>query len=153
MSASRKQFSASSRNSATAATATHAGFGLWNSGTGQIFLKEIWATKTTAIADVPCLIRNTTRGTPASTTTPTSANGADVWPDTPLGLLDNGPYSAQPTIGAIYMVRDTIAGAIGAGFKWIFPRPIEIIGSTGVVVVTPSNLALQPYDFTFIWEE
>lgn len=153
----RKRYTIAGRSAATLATATHAAAALWNpSAAGiRLFVKEIAWAKTVATADNFGLIRITARGTPGSTVTPSATSDYELGPVTPPSgaLLDLAAYSVQPTLnGTNYLRRDNLPASIGAKFTWFFDD-LEVGAGTGIAIVTPAAVILQPGDVTFVWEE
>src|SRR5436190_19292569 len=89
---------------ATAATADHAIFAVWNpSGTKRIELIELgYFALTAPAANAGCYLRRiTARGTAGSTATPSASNSFqnDAAPDSGF-LFDLAAYSVQPTLAA-----------------------------------------------------
>ena len=62
-------------------------------------------------------------------------------------------FATEPVIAGPYMARTNLPAAIGAGFIWVFAEPIEVPAGTGLAVVTPVAVILQPADYTYIWDE
>jgi hypothetical protein len=106
---------------ATAATADHAIFSVWNpSGTKRIELLEIGVFAVTAPTAGAGFYRRriTARGTAGSTATPTAANAleADAAPDSGF-LLDLAVFTVQPTLAAAPGMGPAVVmpNSIGAG--------------------------------------
>lgn len=150
-----RSFSVGGRTVATAATVNHAGAQLWNpSTTKSIFVTQIAWAKTVGTVDNLGLVRSTARGTAGSTVTPTAQNDIDF--DTaPGALLDLAAFTVQPTLSSAtaYMFRWNLPATIGAGFVLPLPRPIEIPTVSGLVLLTPPAVILQPGDVSFWWDE
>lgn len=152
-----RPFSVAGRSAATTATANHCGGALWNpSATKSIFVTQLSGSKTVATVDNIGLVRISARGTAGSTVTPVAQNDYSFDAVPPSGaLLDLGAYTAQPTIVAAgaYIWKWNTPAAIGSGFILPFPKPLEIPAGAGLAIVTPPAVILQPYDYTFWWEE
>lgn len=150
------RYSVGGRSAATAATADHVAAALWNPhGSLSLYVHEVMIFKTVATVDNHGLIRTSTRGTAGSTVTPDADNAYNRRATPPSGaLLDLAAYSAQPTLQGPYMARSNLAAAIGAGFILVFgDQGIEVPFGTGLAIVTPPAVILQPSDFTFVWTE
>ena len=150
-------FSAGGRTAATAATANVAGAALWNaSAVKAIFVTQISWAKTVATADNLGIVRISTRGTAGSTVTPVQQNDNDYQAAPPSGaLLDLASYSVQPTLisSTAYMFRWNMPASIGSGFILPLPDVITIPPGTGLCLVTPPAVILQPGDVSFFWRE
>lgn len=141
-------------NVATAATADHAIFSVWNpSATKRIELIELgFFVLTAPAANAGCYLRRiTARGTAGSTATPGVPNSYqnDAAPDSGF-LLDLAVFTVQPTLAAAPGMGVTMAlpAVIGSGFLYPIPGQILIIPpGTGVAllnraaVITPAGEA------------
>lgn len=132
-------FAARGFTAATAATADHAIFGIWNPDTlRRIRVYEIGIFKATAgtAGDSAYLRRMTARGTASSTITPDADNSYEA-DDVPAAgwLLDLAAYSAQPTLAAPGMWGWVAAAVAGSGIIWPMPRGISVPPGAGLVVV------------------
>lgn len=143
------------RTAATAATANVVGAALWNPhSTIPLRVTEISWAKTVATVDNLALIRITARGTASATATPVIGNDLLRGVAPPSGAVLDVTYSAQPTLdGAVYLYRWNLPAAIGAGIFWSFRSVIRIPPGTGLALVTPVAVVLQPADVTFSWAE
>lgn len=136
---------------ATAATARAATVNLWNPhASSRIFVFEIWCVNTTATAFNVSIARSTARGTATTTVTPAAANSIEADTAAPSGFVLDLAWSAAPTIGAADLIRWNVPGAIGNGFILQFPDPLTIPLTNGIAVITPTALAFQVCDFTFV---
>ncbi len=123
---------------ATAATADHALFGLWNpDASKRIRLLELGLFKSGAGAagDSVYLTRSTMRGTAGSTVTPDADNAYDA-DDVPASgaLLDLAAYSAQPTLATPPLWGWVASAVAGAGVIWPCSPGIVIPPGAGLVV-------------------
>lgn len=122
---------------ATAATADHAIFGVWNpSSTRRIRLLEwaIFKAGAGTANDSGRWVRTTARGTAGSTVTPDADNAADGASVPPSGfLLDLSAYSVQPTKATPDMIGWVAPAVAGAGIDLPVPRGIWIPAGTGLV--------------------
>lgn len=153
-----KRFSIAGRTSISAATINTPVVGLWNpSTTRPLWLTAIGWAKTVGTVDNFAILRTSTRGTPASTLTPVQANDEDNEAAPITGaLLDLGAYSVAPTLvsATVYPFRWNLPATVGAGF--ILPMQgdgMKIGPASGLVILTPVAVALQPADVTFFWSE
>jgi hypothetical protein len=150
-------FSIGGRTVATAATANHAAAELWNpSATKGIYVTQIAWSKTVATADNIGIVRSSARGTARSTVTPAQQNDADYQAAPPSGaVLDLSVFSVQPTLisATAFMFRWNLPAAIGSGFILPLPDPIFVPAGTGLVILTPAAVILQPADVTYFWRE
>lgn len=131
-------FSARGFNAATAATADHALFGVWNPDSAKrIKVLELGVFKSGAgvAADSVYVCRSTARGTAGSTVTPDADNAWDG-DDIPASgwLLDLSSYSVQPTKGSPNLWGWVAAAVAGSGIIWPTPRGIWVPPGTGLVV-------------------
>jgi hypothetical protein len=142
------------RTAATAATADNVGAELWNPhGTKSMYVNEVWWFQTTAAVGNQGLVRSSAKGTSTLTVTPDADNATDRRAVPPSGGTLELTFSAQPTLATPYLARANTAAAIGAGFIWVFPMPIEIPAGTGLCIATPLAVALGISDVTFVFEE
>ncbi len=150
-------FTVGGRTVATAATANHSAAELWNaSAVKGIYVTQISWAKTVATADNLAIVRSTARGTAGSTVTPVQQNDSDYQAAPPSGaLLDLSVFSVQPTLvsTAAYMFRWNLPAAVGSGFILPLPDAIFVPAGTGLVILTPAAVILQPADVTFFWRE
>ena len=125
-----RRYGVGGRTTATAATADNVAAALWNaSGSKSIEVVEVHCVKTTATVDNHSLIRTSTRGTASTTVTPDADNDytREVTP-TPCG--PTWRLSAQPTVQGPALARTNLPAAVGAGFIWVFDRPIKVPAGT-----------------------
>ena len=149
-----QRYSVGGRTAATVATADNFGAALWNPSTSKVvYVVEVWWFKVTATADNIEISRITARGTATSTATPDIDNDWERLVAPPSGALLDVTYSAQPTLQTPPLMRTNLPAAIGAGFIYVFARPIKLVGSEGLGIATPVATALQAADVTFVWEE
>lgn len=144
------------KTAATAATIDHALAQLWNPSTARrLKVFGVWLFKQTAgAADEPVLRRSTARGTPGSTVTPTIVNDfeRDLSPVS-APLLDMAAFSVQPTLEALGPFGGVLPAAIGAGYMWTFPEPVEIPAGNGLVITAGVALAFPVSRVTYIFED
>ena len=150
------RYACGGRTAATAATQDNVGAALWNpSTTKAIYVRRVEWYKTVGTADLPSLVRTTTRGTASATVTPDADNdfGGTVVPVS--GALRDITYSAQPTVASPYMIRNGLPATVGSGVVWDVDRDggIRVAPGTGLAVATPTATVLQPADVTFYWKE
>lgn len=144
------------RSAATAATANHVAATLWNPSTAfNIYVREIWVTKTVATADNHQLNFTTTRGTAGSTVTPDIDNNYERQVAPPSGaLLDLAAYSVQPTLQTPALAARNLPATVGSFLVFDFrDKPIMVRPGQGLAIGTPVATVLQPSDFTFVWDE
>jgi hypothetical protein len=149
------RYAVGGRSAATAATIDQ-GSHLWNPhGTKSIYVVEVWVFKTVATTDNHGLIRTTTIGTtPGTTVTPDADNAFDRRAAPASGcVLYLATFATYPVTAGPYLARANLPAAIGAGFIWTFPEPIEVPAGTGLGVVTPLAAAMIASDLTYIWDE
>lgn len=137
------------KTAATAATINNVGGALWNPGSSPIDVFEIGWNKAVATADELAVVRITARGTATSTVTPTSVNDTENSRAPASGAVVDVTYSAQPTVGAIYMYRWNLPASIGCGIILTFPTGIRVPGGAGLAIATPIATILQPADVMF----
>lgn len=150
------RYSVGGRSANTAATANHVAAALWNPSTAfNIYVREIWVTKTVATADHHQLNYITTRGTAGSTVTPDTDNDYTRQAAPPSGaLLDLAAYSVQPTLQTPALARRNLPATIGSFLVFDFRDvPIVVRPGQGLAIGTPVATILQASDFTFVWDE
>ncbi len=131
--------------SATATTADHAIFEVWNPDSAKrIALLEFGIFKTAAGAsgDSAYLVRTTAKGTSGSTVTPDADNSGDA-DDVPASAftLELGAFSGQPTLASPPMIGWVASAAAGSGMIWPCPRGIWIPPGTGIALCQRVNTA------------
>lgn len=150
-------YSVRGRTAATAATADHGVFTLWNaSGTKRIAVYEygLAAAVAPAAGASIYLRRVTARGTAGSTVTPGAPQSfaGDAAP--PSGaLLDLAAYTVQPTFSAAGFQGWVFAAVAASGLIYPIPRGIEIPPGAGLSVVTAAAVAIPASEVWFSWEE
>lgn len=150
------RYAVGGRTTATAATADNVAAALWNpSGSKSIEVVEVHLTKITATADNHSLIRTSTRGTQSTTVTPDADNAYNRQVTPASGAVLDVAYSAQPTVQGPALARQNLPAAVGAGFMWVFDRPIIVPAGTGLAIAVPTGLsvAIVASDVTFVWDE
>lgn len=136
---------------ATAATARAAACICWNPhATSRIQCFEVWCANTAAVAYNLALTRATARGTASTTSTPAAGNSIENDSAPPSGFVVDTAWSVAPTISAVDMIRWNIPATIGAGVILPFPDPITIPAVTGLALITPTALAFQVSDVTWV---
>lgn len=151
-----QRYSVGGRSANTAATANHVAAALWNPSTAfNIYVREIWVTKTVATADNHQLNYITTRGTAGSTVTPDADNDFSRAAVPPSGaLLDLAAYSVQPTLQTPALDRRNLPATVGSALLFDFrDYPVMVRPGQGLAVGTPVATILQASDFTFVWDE
>ena len=150
------RFSVAGRSAASGANIDDVGVHLWNPhATISIYVREVWGFKTVATVDNQALVRTTTIGTtPGTTVTPDLDNhfARRYAPISGATMYLQG-FATEPVVAGPYMMRTNLPAAIGAGFIWVFSEPLEVPAGTGLAVVTPVAVILQPADYTYVWDE
>lgn len=151
------EYSVRGFTAATAATADHAIFGLWNPDTlKRIKVLELGLFKAGAgtANDSVYLCRTTARGTAGSTVTP-DADNAWYNDDVPSSgaLLDLAAYSVQPTKGTPNLWGWVAAAVAASGFIWPTPRGIWIAPGTGIAIVQRAATIWPTSECYAVWEE
>jgi hypothetical protein len=124
---------------ATAATADHCIFEIWNPAAARaIIVWELGIFKAGAGAanDSIYLRRSSARGTAGSTVTPALGNSSDnrAAPATAF-VVDLAAFTVQPTLVALPAMWGWVAPAVaGAGITYPIPRGIQVPGGTGLCV-------------------
>jgi hypothetical protein len=96
--------------------------------------------------------RVTTRGTPATTTTPDADNQWGRRNTPPSGaLLDRGNYTVNPTVQTPPLLAFQLSGQVGSAINYWLPQPIIVPGGTGLALVL--NTAATAWSYSFTWEE
>lgn len=142
---------------ATAATADHAIFSVWNPDSlKRITLVEMGLFKAGAGAanDSLYVCRITTRGTAGSTVTP-DADNAWQGDDVPASgfLLDLAAFSAQPTKASPNLFGWVASAVAASGFIWPTPRGIAIPAGTGIAIVQRAATAWPTSEVYAVVEE
>ena len=150
-------YSARGVTAATAATADHTVFGLWNPDSlKRITLLEIGLFKTTGgtAGDSIYLGRTTARGTAGSTVTP-DADNAWTGDDIPSSgaLLDLAAYSVQPTKATPNLWGWVAAAVAASGVIWPCARGIAIPPGTGVAINQRVATIWPISEVYAVWEE
>lgn len=151
-----QRYSIGGRSAATAATQNHVAAALWNPSTAfNIYVREIWITKTAAVVDNHAIAFITARGTAGSTATPDADNDYSRQNAPPSGaLLDLAAYSVQPTLQSPPLTRNNLPATIGAFLFFDFRDvPVMVRPGQGLAIYTPVAVVLQASDFTFVWDE
>lgn len=150
-------FSIGGRTAATAATANNVGAALWNPSTSRsLWVTQIGWSKTAATADQVGLVRISARGTAGSSITSgiqSDAEGA-VAPRSGA-VLDLAVFTVQPTpvSATVYTFRWSLPATVGSGFLLPLPDVWEVPAGSGIAILTPSAVILQPADVSFFWRE
>lgn len=146
------------RTVATAVTADHAAFGIWNPhATKRIRLREVAFVAAAAPGAGAGLIlrRNTARGTAGSTATPTIEHdhNRDIAP--PSGfLLDLAAYTVQPTLAAGAGLFGWILAAVAAsGMIYAFPGDGLVIPAGQGLIFTNMAIIVPALDVTVVVED
>lgn len=144
------------RSVATAATAGHAAFQLWNPhATQRITLREFWTFVTSApAAGAGLAIRRTTaRGTPGSTQTPVLANDTHRGSvSVSVSLLDLAVFTVQPTLETSPNLWQWSPAAVAAsGVSG--PIEIDIPPGTGLAWVNIAAVIFPASDISVAWTE
>lgn len=136
---------------ATAATARAAAAVCWNpSATQRCQLMEVWIANTAATAYNLSITRATARGTASTTSTPAAGNSIENDAAPPTGFVIDSAWSVAPTISAVDMVRWNVPAAAGNGIFLPFPDYVAMPPTTGIAIITPTALAFQISDITFV---
>ncbi len=143
------------RTAATAATANHAIFGIWNPhATQRIKLIQFALFKGAAGAagDSFRFRRATARGTAGSTVTPDIDHHSQQGIAPPSGfLLDLAAYSVQPTLDASEIGPGWTAAAVAAaGIVYPLPGGIEIKPGEGLVCAQVAATAWPVSEVTVV---
>jgi len=128
------------RTAATAATADHAVFGVWNPHATQRIKLIQWSlfkTGAGTAGDTIRFRRSTARGTAGSTVTPDIDHHSERAIAPPSGfLLDLAAFSVQPTLDASELGTGWVAAAFAAaGGVFAIPGGIVIPPGTGIVAI------------------
>lgn len=135
----------------TAATARAAASVCWNPhATSRIQAFEVWLANTSAVAFNLGLTRATARGTASTTSTPAAGNAIENDSAPPSGFVIDTAWSVAPTISAVDMIRWNVPAAAGNGVFLPFPDPIAISPVSGLALITPTALAFQVSDITWV---
>ena len=142
---------------ATAATADHSVFSVWNPDSlKRITLLELGLFKAGAGAanDSLYVCRTSARGTAGSTVTP-DADNAWLGDDVPASgfLLDLAAFSVQPTKGSPNLFGWVASAVAGAGIIWPTPRGIVIPAGTGIAVAQRAATAFPTSEVYAVIEE
>lgn len=148
-------YSVRGRSAATAATAGHAVFQVWNPHTTQtIKLVQLAIFKTGAgtAADSIRFQRSTARGVAGSTVTPDIDNHSIRGIAPPSGfLLDLAAFTTQPTLDASELVLGWTAAALAAsGIIYPIPGGVEIPPGTGIVCTQVAATAWPASEITVV---
>jgi len=154
-------YSLRGRNAATAATADHAIWTLWNPHATQVvklIAFSMFAQSGTPASGFSCRLRRiTARGTPGSTVTPGIANHSTRGVAPPSGvLLDLASFTVQPTLepGSVDMgIGYTFAPANGSGLIYPIPGGIEIPGGAGLAMLQLPAAASVAFEISATWLE
>lgn len=150
------RWSIGGRSLATAATANHCAFQLWNpSSTRTIFVCAVSFVQTSATVSNIAITRSSARGaTPTATVTPTIASDYERKISPPsVAVLECATFGTQPTLDGEDLYRWHNPAAIGSGFMVPFESKdlpgIAILPGAGLTINTPVAVILQPGDATF----
>ena len=153
-------YSVRGRAPATAATADHACFQLWNPHSTQRIkvIRVSFFAQTAATAGwVGRFRRTSARGTPGSTVTPNISNHSEIAVAPVSGaLLDLAQFSAQPTLLASSVdlgIGYPFPAVIGAGISLPIPGGIVIGPGAGLAFIQVPATASPILEVTFDWLE
>lgn len=144
---------------ATAATANHGVFGLWNpSGSKRLTVTAIGicAVAAPGAGSGIKVVRMTARGTAGSTVTPDADNRGDGAITTQSGaLLDLATYTVQPTLASPPMEAWVLAAVIGSGIILPLNNGLgyDILPGTGLAVVTRAAIIVPACEVFVTFEE
>lgn len=136
---------------ATAATARAVACNAWNPhASSRIQLWELWVANTAAVAFNVSLARTTARGTASTSAAMAAANSISNDTAAPSGVVIDTAWSVAATVSAADLIRWNIPATIGAGIILPFPDPIDITPASGMALITPTALAFQIADITWV---
>lgn len=142
---------------ATAATADHTIFSLWNpDATDSLSVFELGIFKAGAgtANDSVYICRITARGTAGSTVTPDADNAWGNLVVPPSGaLLDLAAFTVQPTKSTPNIFGWVAAAVVGSGIVWATPRGIKIPPGAGLAVVQRAATIWPTSEVYISWEE
>lgn len=147
------------RNAATAATADHAIWAIWNPHTTQrikVLAFSMFAQSGAPAAGYSVRLRRiTARGTPGSTVTPSITAHSTRGVAPPSGaVLDLAAYTVQPTLEAGDLgLGYTFAAVQGSGIVYPIPGGIEVPPGTGLACVQVPATASVQFEITVTWLE
>lgn len=152
-------YSANGRNAATAGTADHAVWALWNPhATQRIKLVSFsqFANTAPAAGWAGRLRRITARGTAGSTVTPViTAHSTHGAAPVSGALLDLAAYSVQPTLDTApdQGLRFTFAAVAASGIVYPIPGGIELPPGAGIAFIQIPATASVAFDISVSWLE
>jgi len=151
-------YTVTGRGAATAATADHAIFQVWNPHATQIVKLICWSLFKSAAGaggDSLRFRRSTVRGTAGSTVTPDIDNHSRRGIAPPSGLLlDFAAFTTQPTLdGSDFNLGWIAAAFAAAGGIFSIPGGIEIPPSSGIVAIQRAATAWPISDVSAGWLE
>jgi hypothetical protein len=152
-------YSTNGRNAATAATADHAVWSLWNPHATQRI--KLWSFSMYAQSAAPAagwagrLRRISARGTPGSTVTPgREAHSTHGVAPVSGVLLDLAAFTGQPTlVSGDVSLRFVFPALQGAGVFYTIPGGIEIPPGAGVAFIQVPATASVQFDIAVSWLE
>lgn len=152
-------YSVRGRTAATAATADHAIFSIWNPHTTQrikLLSVSMFAQSAAPAAGYSARFRRiTARGTAGSTVTPGISNHSTrgVAPVSGV-LLDLAAFSVQPTLDTVDTVLGyTFAAVQGSGIVLPIPGGLEIGPGAGVAFIQVPATASPTFEVAATWLE
>lgn len=152
-------YSVRGRNAATAATADHALFGIWNPHATQrikVLSVAIFAQGAAPAGGHSCRLRRiTARGTAGSTVTPgISAHSTRGVAPVSGVVLDLAAYSVQPTLDTTDLgFGFTFAAVQSSGLIYPIPGGIEIGPGAGLAAIQVPATAFVASEISFTWLE
>ena len=155
-------YSARGRNAATAATADHCVWSLWNPHSTQrikLIAFSMFAQSAAPAAGWSCSLRRIpARGTAGSTGTPNSSNHSIRGVAPPSGaLLDLASFGgSQPTLEASsvdFGIGFTFANAQASGLVYPIPGGLEIGPGAGIACIQVPATASAQFEITVSWME
>lgn len=152
-------YSVNGRNAATAATADHVVWALWNPHSTQrvkVVSFGMFANTAPAAGWAGRLRRITARGTAGSTVTP-GIQGHSTRGVAPVSglLLDLAAHSVQPTLDTApdQGLRFTFAAVAGSGILQPIPGGVEIGPGAGLAFIQIPATASVAFDISVSWLE
>lgn len=152
-------YSVRGRNAATAATADHAVWSLWNPHSTQrikLISFSMFAQSAAPAAGWSMRLRRiTARGTAGSTVMPGISNHSTrgVAPVSGV-LLDLAAFSVQPTLDSVDLaIGYTFAAVQGSGINFPIPGGIELGPGAGVACIQAPATASVAFEVSASWLE
>ena len=152
-------YSVGGRNAATAATANHAIWSLWNPHATQrikVVSFSMFAQSAAPAAGFGVRLRRiTARGTAGSTITPAITNHHRRVLAPPSGcLLDFAAFGTQPTLEGNDLVLPFVFAAVqGSGIVYPIPAGLEIGPGAGIACIQVPATASVQFDIGVTWDE